>query len=379
MDLGPELQDFCDTAAAISQLDLVICVDTAVAHLAGALGRPVWLLLPRPADWRWLEEREDSPWYPTMRLFRQRRRGDWGDVLERVAAALERWTAGEEAKLTPRANRAAPAPSSLEPHADQWPPAGHRPGFSAVAETRAGILQYLPDQPDVGAAIGMYGEVLQTQLNLLTRLLRPGSTVLEAGAGVGAHALAIAAALGPAGHLLLYETRPVVRRILQQNLVANGIGNVTVMRRGLGLATDPGSSDRATGAGAEMDSVGRIAAGAPGLAQDQRPRIGTRRCSMVAQARFGACARGCLSPRRIDRRWDCSRADCTDSATGAGATRPRCTIRTTSIVAQATCFRVAQRWRCSRSPKRSKWTSCSTIASRYHKRGIASERRVGLR
>ncbi|MGH7013401.1 MAG: glycosyltransferase family 9 protein [Stellaceae bacterium] len=70
-DLAPELVDFADTAAAITALDLVISVDTAVVHLAGALGKPVWIMLPRFADWRWLVERADGPWYPTARLFRQ--------------------------------------------------------------------------------------------------------------------------------------------------------------------------------------------------------------------------------------------------------------------------------------------------------------------
>ena len=69
--LGPEMEDLSDTAAVISELDLVICVDTAVAHLAGALGKPAWVMVPTPADFRWLEGREDSPWYPTLRLFRQ--------------------------------------------------------------------------------------------------------------------------------------------------------------------------------------------------------------------------------------------------------------------------------------------------------------------
>jgi len=77
LDVGAELEDFGDTAAVISQLDLVICVDTAVAHLAGALGKPVWVMVAQPADFRWLEGREDSPWYPTLRLFRQSQRDDW--------------------------------------------------------------------------------------------------------------------------------------------------------------------------------------------------------------------------------------------------------------------------------------------------------------
>ena len=88
VDLRRELGDFADTAAVIEQLDLVITVDTAVAHLAGALGRPVWILLPYGADWRWLQDRNDSPWYPTARLFRQSVMGDWQPVLDAVRAAL---------------------------------------------------------------------------------------------------------------------------------------------------------------------------------------------------------------------------------------------------------------------------------------------------
>jgi Flp pilus assembly protein TadD len=83
-----ECRDLLDTAALINQLDLVISVDTAVAHLAGALGKPVWLLNQLESDWRWMLDREDSPWYPTMRIFRQTRAGIWDDVIERVAAEL---------------------------------------------------------------------------------------------------------------------------------------------------------------------------------------------------------------------------------------------------------------------------------------------------
>ncbi|MFM8333410.1 MAG: tetratricopeptide repeat protein [Candidatus Methylumidiphilus sp.] len=90
LDLGSALADFADTAAVIAQLDLLICVDTAVAHLAGALGKPCWVLLPYlKTDWRWLHGRADSPWYPgVMRLFRQGAAESWGDVVVRVAAAL---------------------------------------------------------------------------------------------------------------------------------------------------------------------------------------------------------------------------------------------------------------------------------------------------
>ena len=88
-NLGEALGDFADTAAAIASLDLVISVDTAVAHLAGAMNRPVWVLLPFASDWRWLRDRNDSPWYPSARLFRQPSPGDWPAVFERIYDALQ--------------------------------------------------------------------------------------------------------------------------------------------------------------------------------------------------------------------------------------------------------------------------------------------------
>jgi hypothetical protein len=91
LDLGTAFADFADTAAVIAQLDLVIVVDTAVAHLAAAMGKPTWILLPFAADWRWLLDRDDSPWYPSARLFRQASPGDWGGVVGQVLAALARW------------------------------------------------------------------------------------------------------------------------------------------------------------------------------------------------------------------------------------------------------------------------------------------------
>jgi Flp pilus assembly protein TadD len=89
--LTGRLNDFYDTAGCLGQMDLVLSVDTAVAHLAGALGKPTWTLLPQPGDWRWLLERTDSPWYPTMRLFRQSQSGQWPPVIARMAEELGRW------------------------------------------------------------------------------------------------------------------------------------------------------------------------------------------------------------------------------------------------------------------------------------------------
>jgi tetratricopeptide (TPR) repeat protein len=90
IDYTEEINDFSDTAALIENLDLVISVDTAVAHLAGALGKPVWTLLPFVPDWRWMLNREDSPWYPTMRLFRQPSLGDWESVITKILNELQK-------------------------------------------------------------------------------------------------------------------------------------------------------------------------------------------------------------------------------------------------------------------------------------------------
>ena len=94
-DLSPYIRDFADTASILQDLDLVITVDTSVAHVAGALGKSVWVLLPFAPDWRWQLRRDDSPWYPSMRLFRQTSPGDWDDVFMRVRTELVKWARGQ--------------------------------------------------------------------------------------------------------------------------------------------------------------------------------------------------------------------------------------------------------------------------------------------
>jgi Tfp pilus assembly protein PilF len=106
VDWTDELKDFSDTAALIENLDLIIAVDTAVAHLAGALGKPFWLMNRFNSCWRWLLDREDSPWYPTARIFRQPCHGDWSSVIESVASALRQWSdAGPAGRQNPGAGR----------------------------------------------------------------------------------------------------------------------------------------------------------------------------------------------------------------------------------------------------------------------------------
>jgi len=97
-NLGQEFEDFTDTAAVVENLDLVVSIDTSVAHLAGAMGKPVWLMLPYAADWRWFLNRDDSPWYPTMRLFRQPKARDWKSVGQQIAIELARCAAKHKIK-----------------------------------------------------------------------------------------------------------------------------------------------------------------------------------------------------------------------------------------------------------------------------------------
>jgi hypothetical protein len=91
IDLSDDVADFSETAACMMNLDLILTIDTAAAHIAGALDRPTWTLLPFSPDWRWLLDREDSVWYPSMRLFRQTQRKVWTDVVERVAMAMRQF------------------------------------------------------------------------------------------------------------------------------------------------------------------------------------------------------------------------------------------------------------------------------------------------
>lgn len=125
IELGPELNDMADTAAVLMGLDVLICVDTAVGHLAGALGRPTWMLLPKVTDWRWLTSGHTTPWYPTFRLFRQAEAGNWTPVVESMAKLLTTWghntiehyrrhaaaKAAQAAQPAPAKPAKAPAPS----------------------------------------------------------------------------------------------------------------------------------------------------------------------------------------------------------------------------------------------------------------------------
>jgi tetratricopeptide (TPR) repeat protein len=220
--LDHHLGDFADTAAAVAQMDLVISVDTSVAHLAGALGVPTWIAVSEPAEWRWLSDRTDSPWYPTARIWRQRTPGDWSSLIAAIASEL----ADVAPPKYPRKEINSPA--------TRLPPPGFRPtvsppGISVVSEVREGIMQFLPDDQDMGKSLQLYGEWQHRALAFLSRLIRVGQVMLEMGAAIGAHGIALSRMLGPTGHLYAYEDDYARRRLLVQNFSYNKVRNATIL------------------------------------------------------------------------------------------------------------------------------------------------------
>lgn len=231
-NLAPDLTSYADTAAAIANLDLVICVDTSVAHLAGAVGCPTWVLIPKPADWRWMLDRRNNPWYPSIRLFRQRERRQWAPVIDAVAEALRdlrdehaQASGGKWACDLARLPMDTALPTVVPPLDD-----GTR-NTTRLAETRYGLLEYLPDEPLVGRSVAYYGEYAQLLLVDILRLLPRGSTVVEVGAGVGTHTLGLETQVGDEGHVIAFEHRLRHRQALEQNLTYNRLRNVTLLKR----------------------------------------------------------------------------------------------------------------------------------------------------
>jgi hypothetical protein len=233
MDFAEELHDFEDTAALIDTLDLVISVDTAVLHLAGALGKPAWALLTAPPDFRWMDSGDTTAWYPGMRLFRQRHRDDWSEVVDLVSRALEEARVSRNFRPEDVSETAPTStPSGATDRTHDLSARGHAKDrrLFIVRDTRYGMMQYRPDDVPVGICLDRYGEYLQPALDALQHLLRPGMVVFESAAGIGAHSVPLACLLGPSGHLMVYEEDDVSRRVLEQNLHIAGAANVTMMR-----------------------------------------------------------------------------------------------------------------------------------------------------
>jgi FkbM family methyltransferase len=224
IDLGTSLDEktgaFVDTAAVMKNLDLVIACDTAIAHVAGALAVPVWVGLCNVPDWRWLASGDTTVWYPTMRLFRQTKVGDWSGVTHRMAAAL----------------------SETYPDLKQKSPDDYvvaTSGFNRLNRTQDGLVLYDRHDPRFGRYLQRYGQYAAGEAELLEQAVQPGWTVVEAGAGPGLRTLMLSRRVGPRGFVLAFEHGPLVFQTLCANLALNSVTNVRCRNELLGDA--PGS------------------------------------------------------------------------------------------------------------------------------------------
>ncbi|WP_124329555.1 FkbM family methyltransferase [Desulfonema ishimotonii] len=249
-DLAPDLTDFAETAGAISALDLVISVDTAVAHLAGALGVPVWVLLPFVPDWRWLLEGEGTPWYPTMRLFRQTAHAQWEPVFERVVAALGEAASSfpeKTAALVPLQKSSDEGPGKFsvqlsdnnKNRADMLTDMKNQTDTNKITGIRQcchGIMMYLRKDMYVGRSLELYGEFSEGETDIFRQLIHPGDVIIEAGANIGAHTVFLAKTVGPKGFVIAYEPQRFIHQILCANIALNEMPNVHARQAAVGSA-----------------------------------------------------------------------------------------------------------------------------------------------
>ncbi len=219
--LGTQLDEsagaFMDTAAVLCNLDLLITTDTAIAHVAGALGVPTWLALSYVPDWRWLLDRRDSPWYPSLRLFRQSAVGAWGGVVRRMAEELLR--------LSPR----------IQPRRSE----DYRvatAGLNRLVRARHGLMLYNRHDIYIGRSLELYGEFSEAESDLFTQVVRPGQVVVDAGANIGVHSLVLSKLVGNQGLVEAFEPQRRIHEILCANMALNGRTNVRCRCEALGEA-----------------------------------------------------------------------------------------------------------------------------------------------
>jgi len=272
VDFGDELDGaagpFMDSAAILRNMDLFISSDTSVPHLAGAMGVETWLALSVSPDWRWLLDRDDSPWYPTTRLFRQQSLGDWDELFERIATELrprveiamarpqEFTRAGGDAEARPNDNTSDPTltpaarPNDVSrkdtprPQPSQSPSLPesnrvdstplHTCGFNHVQACRHGMMVFNKNDVYIGRSLERYGEFSQGEVELFESVVCPGDTVVEAGANIGAHTVRLAQLVGKAGRVFAFEPQRIVFQALCGNVALNGLANVHAIAAALG-------------------------------------------------------------------------------------------------------------------------------------------------
>lgn len=204
VNLTAYCHDLADTAAAIGNLDLVITVDTAMLHLAGAIGKPVWGLIYTPGDWRWGGGNETAtPWYASVRLIRQEKQLDWSRELQAIASDLRAVAAAQAVRVEQRGIQAGGSQIEADGRITRL--------------CRYGTMTWLRNDHYIGRALDLYGEYSESEAALLRRVLKPGDTVVEAGANVGGLTLAMARAIGKSGVVHAFEPQPAYMECLRMN------------------------------------------------------------------------------------------------------------------------------------------------------------------
>lgn len=209
---------FLDSAALLKNLDLLITADTALVHVAGALGVPAWLMQTHVPDWRWLRTGSENLWYDSVRLFRQPRTNDWASVVAEIGRELPRKFPTLRNK-TPEEYRVAST------------------GLNRVTAAKHGLMLYNRNDIYIGRSLEVYGEFSEDENNVFRQILRPGQFAVEAGANIGAHTLALSEFVGERGRVFAFEPQRIVFQTLCANVALNSRLNVDCRQVALGEAS----------------------------------------------------------------------------------------------------------------------------------------------
>jgi len=214
---------FHRAAAAISALDLVITVDTSLVHLAGALGAPTWALLALRPDFRWLGAADEPPHYPTVDAYRQNSANDWSPLITARAADLNALVASYfSGKPKTRPHEPADAGTLVET------------GPVRTKRCRYGLVSYFSGDTYIGGSFDRYGEFCEAEIDLFRQVVRPGQTILDVGANIGAHTLFLGHAVGRRGRVYAFEPQRLIHGLLCTNATLNDMNNIYPMHAAVG-------------------------------------------------------------------------------------------------------------------------------------------------
>ena len=239
IDLGPEIADLADTAAVISGLDLMISSCTAPLHLAGALGVPTWAMIPFAPYFPWLLARADTPWYQSVRLYRQDKPGrDWSGVVDRIAedlGLLVREALGRIPPVTAQSAIQSDRQNVTERTVSRSQMlVSDTEGCNELAQCRCGVMLYNRNDTYIGASLRKYGEFSAEETALFSIVVQPGRTVLDIGANIGVHTVDFSRLVGPAGVVHAFEPQRLVFQLLCANVALNSCANVFTHRMAVG-------------------------------------------------------------------------------------------------------------------------------------------------